>query len=346
MRQSFPAVRSLSLWLIAVTAPLSAQQPPRLAQFLRQGIGLDAAQIAAVERGEPVVKTLEAANPRDVAVFGIIMTSASRESAVRRLKDFRASLATPTRVRFGIFSDPAVAADVQALVIDAKDADDAKKCKPGDCNFKLAGAEMEKLKTEVDWSAKDMQAQLSAYAQRRLIEYVTDYRARGDSALASYDDRGGVSAGAAFAALLAESPYVYQYAPAVASYLRNYPREKLEGATEGIFWAEDALPRLRRTLNVNHIVVYSPPDTRMTLVATKQIYAKHYFEAAFDLMSVIDRDPQPGGGSYVIVLRRYRFDNLPSGGLLNIKGRVLNSLKEKMAVDLAREKTQSERAGQ
>jgi hypothetical protein len=63
---------------------------------------------------------------------------------------------------------------------------------------------MEKIKTEVDWSAKDMQAQLSAYAQRRLVEYVTDYRARGDSALATYDDRGGVSAGAAFGALLAE----------------------------------------------------------------------------------------------------------------------------------------------
>ena len=343
MRLSFFAAQLLpALLTAALAAPGGAQQPTRLSQFLRQGIGLDAAQVAATDRGEPVVKTLETQNPRDVAVFGIIATNAPRDVVVRRLRDFRASLATPTRVRYGIFSEPAVAADVQSLVIDAKDAEDAKKCRPGDCTFKLAGAEMEKIRTEVDWSAKDMQSQLSAYAQRRLVDYVSDYRARGDSALASYDDRGGVSAGAAFAALLAESPYVYQYAPALVSYLRNYPREKLDGATEAIFWAEDALPRLRRTLNANHVVVYSPPDVRMTLVATKQIYAKHYFEAAFDLMSVIDREG-PAGGSYVIVLRRYRFDNLPSGGLLNIKGRVLNSLRDKMAVDLAREKSAVEK---
>jgi hypothetical protein len=329
------------LFSVLAIAPLAAQQPARLTQFLQQGVKLDAAQIAAVDQGKPVVKTLEAPNPRDVAVFGIIATSAARDAFVTAVKQFRTALATPTRVRHGIFSDPAVPADVASLVIDAKDAEDAKNCKPGDCTFKLAGTEMAKIKSEIDWSSRDMQSQLSAYAQRRLITYVTDYRARGDSALATYDDRGGVSAAAAFGALLAESPYVFQYAPKLASYFRNYPREKLDGATDAIFWAEDQLPRLRRTLNVNHIVVYTPPDVGMTLVATKQIYAKHYFEAAFDLMSVIDREPATAG-SYLIVLRRYRFDNLPSGGLLNIKGRVLNSLREKMAVDLEREKARAE----
>jgi len=324
----------------AGTTALGAQQPVRLTQFLRQSIGLDASQLAAVDQGEPVVKALETQNPRDVAIFGIIVTNAPRETLVRRIKDLRTWLATPTRVRYGTFSAPAAQADVQSLVIDAKDAEDARKCKPGDCNFKLAGTEMERIRKEVDWSAKDMQAQLSGYAQRRLIEYVTDYRARGDSAIATYDDHGGVSGGAAFEALLSESPYVYQYAPTLANYLRHYPHEKLDGVTEAIFWSEDQMPRLRRTLNVNHIVVYDPPGTRMTLAATKQIYAKHYFEAAFDLMSVIDREG--ARGSYVIVLRRYRFDNLPSGGLLNIKGRVLNSLKEKMGVDLRREKAQAE----
>jgi hypothetical protein len=338
MRHSFAALGALT-----IASAVAAQQPPRLTQFLREAIRLDAAQMAAVERGEPVAKTLDVENQRDVAIFGIIATNAPREELAGKLKDFRSSLATPTRVRYGLFSDPAVAADVRGVVIDAGDADDARKCRPGDCTFKLAGGEMEKIRKEIDWSAKDMQAQLSAYAQRRLVEYVTDYRARGDSALASYDDRGGVTPGATFKALLAQSPYVYQFAPDVASYLLNYPRETLDGATEAMFWSEDQLPRLRRTLNVNHVVVYDPPGTMMTLVAVKQIYAKHYFEGAFDLLSVIDRDPAGGTpGSYLIVLRRYRFDNLPSGGLLNIRGRVLNSLRDKMTADLAREKARAE----
>ncbi len=326
-----------------VAGAQQAAQPAQLTHFLRETIRLDAAQMTAVERGTPVVRVLDTENKRDVAVFGIVSTAAPRAAVVRYLQDFRVSLATPSRVRFGIISDPAVAADVRALVIDKDDASDARKCRPGDCTFKLPATEMRKIQQEVNWNARDIQAELSAYARRRLVTYVTDYRARGDSALVAYDDRGGVKASDAFAELLADAPYVYQYAPALATYLREYPRSKLEGASDVIYWSEDAAPHLRRTLNVNHLVVYTPPGLPdMTIVASKQIYAKHYFEAAFDLMSVIDKTG-PSPGSYLVVVRRYRFDNLPSGGLMNIRGRVLNSLRDRMTDDLNREKARVER---
>jgi len=38
---------------------LQATAPPQLTTFLQQSIGFDARQLAAVERGEPVVKVLE-----------------------------------------------------------------------------------------------------------------------------------------------------------------------------------------------------------------------------------------------------------------------------------------------
>jgi hypothetical protein len=330
------------LVLLHAAVALDAQQPPQLAQFLSQSVKLDAVQVAAIERGEPVVRVLDTQHPRDIAVFGVIATNAPRALFVNKLRDFRTSLANPTRVRFGIFSTPAAPADVQTLVIDRDDADDAKKCKPGDCKFKLPATEMAKIRKDVDWSARDIQDKLSAYARQRLLTYVADYRVRGDSALVVYDDRGGVSASSAFSALLDNSPYVFQYAPALAEYLRHYPLSTLDGASDVIFWSEDAAPHLRRTLSVNHLVVYTPSDLPdMTIVASKQIYAKHYFEAAFDLMSIIDKTGAPG--SYLVVLRRYRFDNLPSGGLLNIRGRVLSSLRDKMTADLRREKAQAER---
>jgi hypothetical protein len=328
------------VWVLA--SSLDAQQPRQLTQFLREGIKLDAPQLSAVESGEPVVKVLETQHPRDVAVFGIVATSQTREAIAARLRDFRRSLATPTRVRFGILSTPATAADVQTLVISKDDVDDAKKCKPGDCNFKLPKTEMARFKAEVNWNAKNIENQLTAYARRQLVIYAEDYRAHGDSVLVVYDDKGGVSASDAFNSLLASSPYVYQHAPALANYLRHYPHAKLDGATEVIFWAEDQAPHLRSTITINHAVLYNPPELPgMTIVATKQIYAKHYFEAGFDLMSVVERTT-PSAGSYILVMRRYRFDNLPSGGLLNIKGRVLNSLRDKMVADLKRERASAE----
>lgn len=327
------------LWSTLVPPLADAQQPAQLAEFLRQGIGLDAAQIAAVERGDPVVRVLDTKNPRDVAVFGIVTMRAGRDAYVRHLRDFRRSLAAPTRVRFGIFSTPATAADVQTLTIDRDDVNDAKKCRPNACTFKLPATEMARLAAELRGSQAEQHARANAWARQRIVEYANDYRARGDSAMVVYDDRGRVQASDAFRDLLAESPYVFRYVPALAQYLTEFPRRPLQGAEEVLFWSEDQPPHLRRTLSATHLVLYTPPDLPgMTLVAAKQIYAKHYFEAAFDLTSVIDRTSAGAGGaaagSYLVVLRRYRFDNLPSGGLLNIRGRVLNSLRDKMLEDL------------
>ena len=331
--------------LLAIAMPAHPQEPPPgLAKFLRETIGLDATQLAMVERGEPVVKVLETRNKRDVAVFGIIAADASRESYVKRLRDFRNSLRTPARTSIGLFSDPAVPADVEALSLNEGDADDLRKCQPGKCDFKLPATEMQRMRERLGGSAGDDVAQVNAYARQRLLEYVTDYRARGDTAMVVYDDRGNVRASAAFADLLGQSPYVYQYAPSLARYLTSYPRAKLDGVSEAMFWSETEAPRMRRTLTVTHLTIYSPPELPgTTLAAAKQIYASHYFEAAFDLTTILDRaKPDGPPGLYLIVLRRFRFDNLPSGGVINIRGRVVGSLRDQMLADLKREKATAE----
>jgi hypothetical protein len=326
----------LTLLLILQAAPV-AQRPPQLTRFLEQSIGFDAQQLAAVERGEPVVKVLETHDRRDVALFGIITVPLAREQYVRALRDFATSLRTPNRTQLGMFSDPAIERDVAAVTISSRDVSEMKDCKPGDCVVKLPATDMQRIHEQTDWSAPDVQAQLSAYARHRLVEYVTDYRRRGDSAMAMYDDRGNVTvhSSESFAAQLAESPYVYQTVPSLQSYLANYPRGSLPaGAAEIIFWSEDVLPRLRPILSVTHLVAYTPPELPdMTLLAAKQIYANHYFEAAVDLTAAVDR----GAASvYVVVLRRYRFDNLP-GGILNIRGKAIGALRDQLAADLKRQ---------
>lgn len=338
------SARVVLLILVATAARGSAQEPPEaLTQFLRDAIGLDATQLALVERGEAVVKVIETQSPRDVAIFGIITASASRESYVRHLSDFERSLRAPARTRLGIFSEPATLADVESVSLAQQDANDLRKCRPGKCDFKLPATEMARIQERIDWTNGDQRAQVTGYARQRLLDYATDYRARGDAAMVVYDDRGNVRASDAFADLLAQSPYVYKYAPSLARYLAAYPRTKLEGVRDVLFWAETAAPRMRRTLTVSHLAVYSPPELPgTTLAAAKQIYANHYFEAAFDLMSVIDRAAAGGhAGSYLMVLRRYRFDNLPSGGLLNIRGRAIRALRDQMVADLSREADKS-----
>ncbi len=316
---------------------LQTTAPPRLTEFLQHSIGFDSAQLAAVERGEPVVKVLEARDRRDVAVFGIITVAVTRDAWASAARNFPAALPTPNRTQLGIFSNPATLGDVAAVTINNRDVGEMRDCKPGDCVVKLPATDMRRIHDQMNWSAPapDLQAQLSAYARRRLVEYVTDYRTRGDSAMAIYDDRGNlnVHASEAFAAQLAESRFVYQTVPSLQKYLAGYPHDSLPGASEIIFWSEDVLPHLRPILSVTHLVVYTPPELPgMTLVVAKQLYANHYFEAAVDLTSAIDR----GTGIYLLILRRYRFDNLP-GGILNIRGRAIGALRDQLVIDLRRQ---------
>ena len=335
------------LGCIAATAPLLGQQTPApLVRFLRHSIGLDSAQLAAVERGAALVKVLDTKNQRDVAVFGIITADIPRQRYVGHLRDFPSSLRAPTRPRFGVFSDPATAADVQGLVVDQQDVAEVKDCHPDDCKIKLPATDMKRLREDIDWSAADPQVQVNTYARQRMLEYVTDYRARGDTAMVVYDDRGNVRASSAFAALLAESPYVYEYVPAFQEYLATYPRGKLDGLSEVLFWSEDRLPRLKPILSVTHLAIYAPPDLpEATFVAGKQIYADHYFEAGFDLTTVIDRQTTGATpGIYLVLLRRSRFDDLPTG-LFNIRGKVIGKLRDQMRTDLEREKTTAEALG-
>ena len=340
-----PLLAFCSLGLSLVQAPQTPEPPAELARFLHESIQLTPDQFAAAMRGEAVVKVLDTRERRDIAVFGITTVAVSRAAYVARVRDSKNWLRTPTRSSFGLFSNPATPADVAAFTISQRDANEMKDCKPGDCVVKLPATDMQRIHAEMNWSAPDLVVQISAYGRRRLIEYITDYRARGDSALAIYDDKGNVHASDAFAALLAESPYVYQTVPSLERYLASYPHATLADASEVLFWSEDVLPHLRPILSVTHQVVFTPPELPgMTLIAAKQIYADHYFEAAVDLTSIVDgegRDGRPA--SYLLIFRRYRFDNMP-GGLLNIRGKAVGALRDQMLADLQREKAGAEAA--
>ena len=48
-------------------------------------------------------------------------------------------------------------------------------------------------------------------------------------------------------------------------------------------------------------------------------------------------------GIYLILLRRWRFDDLP-GGVFNIRGKVIGKLRDQMRADLEREKATAEQA--
>jgi hypothetical protein len=85
--------------------------------------------------------------------------------------------------------------------------------------------------------------------------------------------------------------------------------------------------------------VYTPArPSGVAFVARKQIYANHYFEGAFELLAIVDAGVVAGEPTtYLLTVRRFRFDYLP-GGLFNIRGRVRRQFVEETRADLERER--------
>jgi hypothetical protein len=347
------------MWRVAVTLALTsaaiagtANAQPRWAtldDFLTRGIRLNAQELAALRRGDVIARMLPTGDQRDIAVFGAVQIDVSRSFFIDREREFPRALRTPTRSQVQLFTDPPAVADVQQLDVDPDDLKELRSCRPGKCPFKLPGTDMERLRTSIDWSARDARSQVAAYARQRIVEYVTDYRSRGNAAMAVYDDRGSVHASDALTGMLRDSSYVFSAVPSLGQLLLEYPRSVPSGTTDVIFWSRDELPHLRRVLRITHAMIYSPAELpEMTLVAAKQIYADHYFEAGLEVLAAVDRptasSASAGQAMTLVAVRRYRFDHLPSGGLLNIRGRVGNGLRENVVADLKRLKRDNEAA--
>jgi len=350
----YAPIRTVVAWGALLSASLPGQSPaqgmpPSLSQFLGQTIALNRDEVDAADSGVAVVKVLAPADHREIAVFGIVRIAVPRSFYVDRATDFPSALAAPSRLRSGLFSDPAVESDVAAFSLPHDDVRDLTGCRVGSCNVKLPVAAMRYLHAHVDPASPSGDSIASAYFRARLVDYVSAYRARGDSALIAYDDqRPSAAAAQVFAGMLSRSPYMYQYAPSLERYLENYPGHRPAGARDVFYWSEDDLPGLKPTLTITHEVVYTPPELPgSTLIASKLLYADHYLDGALDLTAVVDQPADSAGqsgGVYVLLLHRLHFDNLPSGGLINVRGKVVAKLSDRTRTTLRDAKVQSEQA--
>jgi hypothetical protein len=101
-------------------------------------------------------------------------------------------------------------------------------------------------------------------------------------------------------------------------------------------------------LSITHEVVYAPAElTGTTFIASKQLYCDHYLDGALDLLAVVERagaTAPDSAGIYLMLLRRLHFDDLPSGGIINVKGKVIGKTRDRTLGFLRDTKKASEQA--
>jgi hypothetical protein len=302
---------TLTLALVAAStaaATVWAQEPPPR-PFLRKVIQLDDAQLAAIEKGEVVTKLLPTTDKPEIAAFGIVKTAGTPDLLLRLAKDVQAFRKVPQIPEMGYFSKPAKLDDLKGLTHPPDDIAALKKCKPGSCDVKLGTKGLEAV-SKIDWSAPDAEKRAVTIFNQAIVDYVNAYEQGGTDAMGNVlDKKQEKSRAQEYRTLLANSPYLVDYVKEFNDYLVAYPKGKLAGAEDVLFWAKDTFG-LKPVVSGYHATFYKGP--KGALISSKLLAASHFFNASLEMLAGV---PTPDGkGLYLLNVYRTRLD--PPTGML------------------------------
>jgi hypothetical protein len=297
-------------WLGAHTC-LAQNSVADFHKILSEKAAFEATDFAALERGETVVKLLPAQDKREVAVSGLVRLQVPAEVFLQSFRESMARKSNPAILEIGRFSNPPTLDDLQTLTIEMRDLEDLRDCVVGDCQVKLSSAMIERFHKEISWETPDYQVQATQLFKRMFLEYVRDYLARGDAALIEYHDkRQAVWLAQEHRALMAASGYLNNTLPGFPEYLKSAPRAELSIVENAIVWSKIKFG-LKPVIAINHIVIYRRQQETgpQILIASRQIYANHYFDSSLALTAFVNI-PEANHGSYLFYENRSRADGL------------------------------------
>jgi hypothetical protein len=232
--------------------------------------------------------------------------------------------------------------DFAQMRLSDEDVKDLRTCRVGECEVKLGQQALQRFRTEIDWKAPGAKAAADALMQQVALAYVTGYLEGGNERLAIYRDKARPTFVAReFREMVDRMPELTAYMPNVRRYLLEYPRVELPGSTSFVYWQETEFG-LKPTLRISHLTILERPTE--TVVASKMLYASHYFWTGLELR-VLLADPARGQGFWLVTVNRSRSDGLSGFTGHFIRGRVRSEVQEGSLAALRMTKKRLEGSG-
>ena len=256
-----------------------------------------------------VTKLLPTTDKPEIAAFGVVKTAGTVDQLLALARDVQRFRQVPQIPEMGRFSTPAKIEDLKGLEHPPEDIAALKKCKPGSCDVKLGTKGLEAV-SRIDWSASDAEKRAVAIFNQAVVDYVVACQQGGTDAMGNVlDKKQEKSRAQEYRTLLAHSSYLVDYVKEFNEYLAAYPKGKLAGAEDVLYWAKDTFG-LKPVVSAYHATFYKSP--RGALIAFKLLGATHYFNASLELMAGVPASD--GKGLYLLSLYRTRID--PPTGML------------------------------
>lgn len=312
--------------LLVAVASLAAPSLSLVDDLLIQKTGFSTADLAALDAGSAVIKTLDTPIREELAFVGAVYLDTSSNRFVEQFRDIVGFESGPGIPQIARFHDPPRPEDLAGLTLPREDVSDLRTCRPGDCDVKLSAAAMHRFREEVNWSSPDRGRQADEVARGVILDLVRAYQRDGDAALGQYEDGDDpLLVAEHFRALVVNSDPLPVAVPELLAYLEDYPRGRLAGAEDFFYWTVVDFG-LKPTIRVNHVVIYplggrGPSFGVRYAIAIKQLYASHYFHTTLELRFLVDDSHRAERGTCLISITRSRSD-----GMTGFKGLFLRPI--------------------
>jgi hypothetical protein len=332
----------LSLVSTAVASGLvrANAQADQAHALLRTVAAFTTADLARLDRGEPLASVLET-DRRDLAVVGAVRIAGPQSKLFARYRDASAAKTSDVIMETGRFSMPPAADDLRELHFEDYDLDTIRICKPGDCGVRLSTPDMERFAHDVNWNAPNWRQQAGDLWRTLLAANAAAYLSHG--ALGDYRNKAiPLDVADEFRILFDAFAEFEKLSPEFLAHLKRFPSAPLDGTEDLLYWSKDDINR--PVTRITHLSLYpAPPGShRPGLIATKQIYAAHYFDAGLGLTCAFD---DGASGFFIVSMNRVRTRSLTGFTRTVVRSIVQRRCREAMEGILRSTKTAIEKGG-
>jgi hypothetical protein len=298
--------------------------PSRLDAYLTQVVKLTPRERETLLQGGAVTKLLDADPSKEVAVFAATWIDAPPRRYVDAVQDIeRFERGRGFNITRRI-SNPPRLEDFAEMRLPDEDVRALRSCRVGDCDVKVSEKGLQRFHREVDWNAPDAADKVNAIFRELGYEYVKGYLEGGNDRLAVYrDDQRPRFVADEFRLMVNSMPELTDFMPNVRRYLLEFPRVNMSDTISFLYWQETEFG-LKPTIRISHLSIRESPTE--TVVASKMLYASHYFWTGLELRTLLP-DPSRGQGFWFVTVSRSRSDGLSGFRGMFVRGRVQNAVR-------------------
>jgi hypothetical protein len=322
-------------WLALAAAPAATDTADRERGFLGATFDVAKDDLARIAAGRVYSRSLPVRHPREVATLGIVRIQTTPQRYIEGLNDIASFKRDDKILQIGTFSTPPQHGDVADLTLDEDDVRSLRTCRVADCDVQLSAEAIERFRTDVNWRAPDTSRQATELMRRILMDYVTQYLKTGSAGTMAYaDSPDRLVLADEFAALVAADTTTWPRVPELRRHLFEFPAPRA-GARDLVYWSKERVHH-RPVISVTHLAIVAGEQGSPVqyAIASRQIYAMHYFDASLGITLLIPDTTSSKAATYVVYLNRSRIDLFDGvlGGIARkvVKGKARSLVAEQL----------------